>query len=205
MDRGVDMKTRYGYVSNSSSSSFILAISRDKHIKCDKCGIDFCSIFEFISRTFKKLEDLSLYWPVPSDTEKSLDAISYAIEELENDIKFAESELTAICKIKNDENASIIFSKLQSAVSKLSVRHARFMSEHTSVNAAVENEERFIQSEINDIEKRIEHLRIIHDKIDKIQDDYDIYAFNVSIHDSMYRFVVDAIDNNLVQLIERID
>ena len=37
------MKTRNGYVSNSSSSSYILLVNR--HSKCDCCGVKFGEVF----------------------------------------------------------------------------------------------------------------------------------------------------------------
>jgi hypothetical protein len=199
------MKIRCGYVSNSSSSSFILAINKNKYIKCNKCGIDFVSIFEFISKTFKNLENLSSYWPVPSNIGKSSDTILYAIEELNNDIKFAENELTVIREIKDDKNASIMFSKLQNAISILGVRNARFMSEYESIEVAVRNEERFIQNKINRMNEDMNKLQVIYDKIEELQGTWNIYAFTVDFQDDMHKFVVDAIDKNLVKLIKRID
>jgi len=67
------MKVRHGFVSNSSSSSFIIGINREETAKCECCGRGGEDILEMLEGFNDDLGETEVEWVYPGDRIATLE------------------------------------------------------------------------------------------------------------------------------------
>ncbi len=196
------MKIRNGFVSNSSSSSYILAVKKDCH--CENCKFDLSTVFDIISQTFKRLEDADRYYPMISNRDYTLENISDQIEECRKNIEFSNRELSSIKDIENNKDAVKLFCRWKEIfVSGSSIVQQRKVSEYGLIDKEIVYVREKLEQCIKENESIIEKLEERYDTTSKLKDDYDIYSFTIDYMDPLHKFVKGLIQKDFVEVIEQ--
>ena len=98
------MKIRTGFVSNSSSSSYILALSKED--ACEHCKYSNAKMIELVRNLFCKNEwDGNVPSSYSGDPENYIESIAKEIEDLEKDIEWNIKKIKVLENISRNDDA----------------------------------------------------------------------------------------------------
>lgn len=192
------MKTRNGFVSNSSSSSFLVSVP---HISCKHCN-HADHLIQIINNLFhSKWKDLY----ISGNRDDYVVKIDDELEAINNDIVWASYDLQALEKILQNEDAINLFSQWYAITDNASTRHRRFMDEHKDpvekINGAINRQ----QHNITNLRKKINDLKEKRQLIlSKTLEGQEVYSFEMDVMSNEYKIMEQLIEDGSVELIEKI-
>lgn len=195
------MKTRKGFVSNSSSSSFVLAINNSDKPE----DALFTSMFEAMSHLFKRKSAADHYYPIGNDKDYSIKSIDGLIETLEEEIGPARKEIYVLELIAANKDATSLVDRWN-AIRKdpylNRIKSSQEISQHISAADTVQTFVNSVLRKIKRNENTIEDLKSVREKLLKLGDS-TVYSFVVDNSETeIRRFVNEAIKHDLVTVIE---
>ena len=136
------MKTRNGFVSNSSSSSFIIAALKDEFLeKCSCCGQMPLNFLE----SLKNVPNPSVAYQC-QEMESFVDNTDEEIKEIEEDREWLKKELAMYQDIAENENFSLVAEKIlkaiESEVERKRQKNDTYVSQTYKLNAEIVHDAR---------------------------------------------------------------
>lgn len=203
------MKIRYGFVSNSSSSSYILALPKEK--ECEHCGHTNGQIIELVSKLFSKgtWDD---YVPVNygGDFEGYIGAIENEIEEIDKDIAWTLKKTKVLENLSKNEDAITLFSEWNEIKQQAKPRWRRKADESneeygTTPREKLKEDVGWLGDQIEINRRKKTSLEAKKRKIEEaIKSDDTLYAFEIDHQDSARDTIEMLIKNGIVKVIEKI-
>jgi hypothetical protein len=199
------MKIRTGFVSNSSSSSFILALSDEK--ECEHCGYSNTKMLDLIVTLFSKgtpLGDfLSSYVSNPDDC---ISMINEEIAELDRDIEWILKRINVLEKLSANDDAIVLFSQWNDIQKNPDVRQKRYVEESGFSRSPYEHLKLHIEWLGDDIKRAKNKKAKLGKKRAKIEAVANsgrmIYSFKIDYQDQLHSVIKDIIESGYVEVIE---
>lgn len=198
------MKIRSGFVSNSSSSSFLVALPIEH--ECNECNQNN-HLVTILEKLFTKSWS-GLFEFGPQTREDHINKIDNEFEEIEQDIIWAENKSAILQKISNNQNAVKLFTEWHNINHKSSIRNWRY-SDHNKNDQKNPNEEiefaiRRVKCEADNLyKKKTELNRKKQLLLDSVEGKQKVYSFKLDVQSEEYRIMNTLIDSNSVKLIEK--
>ena len=202
------MKIRTGFVSNSSSSSFILAIPNDK--ECGHCGYSNAAIVELVMDLFgdKSWESYvpKTYSGNPVDY---INAIDEEVEQLDKDIAWTIKKIETLENLSTNDEALQLFSEWNDISRQSKARWRREVDEDENYKRVPRE---ILRRDIGHLGASVERSRNEKNKLlakkakikAAIDNNQTIYVFEIDIHDSAHSLIDALIKNGSVEVIEKV-
>lgn len=198
------MKIRTGFVSNSSSSSYVLAVKKQQECEC--CGLSNSKMIELITLLLGKKE---FNGRVPKsftgNMTEYVESLDVEIEELEKDIVCGTEKIKLLEKISANNDALLLMDQWNN-LSK--IRNDRYMDESEYKQSSVDNLKWKIQnveSEVNRAKNSISEIRLKKQKLEAAtNEDRRIFIFEMDDWDDARRIIEELIENDVVEVIEKV-
>lgn len=200
------MKIRIGFVSNSSSSSYILALSKGK--KCDHCNCSDIDMLELVGKLFSKKEWVG---NIPStyngDPTVFVDLIDGEIEQLDKDIEWVTKKIEVLKDLSKNDDALTIFGNWYDISKNVNPRWRRDIDERCDETPRdkLKREAESLGRLIQENRSKRSSLEIKKNKLeDAVTACQTIYVFDID-HIGKERDIIETlIKNGVVDVIERI-
>lgn len=200
------MKIRNGFVSNSSSSSFLIALPAEH--SCSKCHQDNKTLLTLLHNLFGKSWAGNEYKAMRLNLSTCIENIDEEIKQLEHDVHCGQDKLGTLKEISLDKNALSLFYNWYCINTKASLRHWREIEEYKDspdyIDEKVQYSIKSVEQEIYRKQTKISELKEKKDKLrNSLNDNQEIFYLEVGCHGSEYSIINNLIENGIVQLIEK--
>lgn len=200
------MKTRTGFVSNSSSSSFIVAIR-----KKTSTSIDLVKFIEFVANHTEKTP---VWKDIVSVTERQ-NALREERRELQSDVDFGIKELEFWSNASKNKKFDVWFEEIKSHMREFSpkgtgLRGLRQLREYKKDTIGMGSKPcslmaRWLKLQISQNKERIAQLTKHLESLKDLKDsDWGIYSFEEDLHWSDHkvsRIVDDLVKNDVAKIL----
>jgi hypothetical protein len=207
------MRIRTGFVSNSSSSSFILSIAKEQECKhCNQSNADVLNIIRDLFSS-KKYED---YVPktFSGNPEDYLVSIDTEIEEINKDIHWAHKKIQVLEKINKNPDAVCLMKQWDRIKEEQGrdkginfLRYGREDDKYRNENEidTIARDLDWKRTSIKTLEKKRAELENKKSKIEKaINGEEQIYILEVNHMDDAHTLIQNMINNGSVKLIDKV-
>lgn len=198
------MKIRNGFVSNSSSSSYILATKREQ--KCECCGLSNSKMIELASLMLGKKEfDGCVPKSFNGNVSEYVESLDDEIENLKKDILWATEKIEILQKISKNNDAITLMDQWNVCEN---LRNDRYNDESEYRSNPTENLKWNIERLGNDISGAKNKIAEIKTKKQKlltaIDENRKIFIFEMDNWSRAREIVRELIENDTVEIIEEI-
>jgi len=166
------MKMRNGFVSNSSSSSFIIAIRKQ-----EKNNINNIKLIEFLSKHTEKRP----LWKDELAVSAREEILNSELQEMSNDLIFLIKEKAIWSKLAKNRNFDKFLGKVKERINKInnyeSVRNLRFMEENAFEHKVCKTVLNKIIYFIKEITKEMIKIEKILAKLKRLDDNWLTFSF----------------------------
>lgn len=177
------MKIRSGFVSNSSSSSFIIAFS-DKEEECLCCKRTNKFILQAIGKYITCLSEKSNKLYTMLDDESVEAHFQQKLKELDGSISFAEKRIKDLEELEKTPEAFDHYLKVKNELevirAKVSITQEAEMGKYISPADSISQRKADLQKHVKDYEKNRKELKDIIKKIKKaVKEGKVVYGFTI--------------------------
>lgn len=203
------MKIRNGFISNSSSSSYILALPNVK--KCEHCESSNDILLELIVDVFSK-KSFNGYIPssYSGDPKQYIETINDEIETIEKDIEWANKRVVDLKNLSKNDDAVSLFAVLsQNKIQNggTSIRWERECDNgYDDPRNTLRHEIESLGCKIVELNNNLNKLINERNKIEEaVENDETIYMFEIDYMDPARNIVEKLIEADSVKVIEKIN
>ncbi|MHA2280061.1 MAG: hypothetical protein ACXAC5_04190 [Promethearchaeota archaeon] len=199
------MKIRHGFVSNSSSASFILALSDEK--ECEHCGHSNRKMLDLIISMFSKGTPIGDFLSsFMGDPNHHISTIKEEISDLNKDIAWTLKKIEKLKALSKNSDAVLLFEEWNDIDHGTRSRWQREMEDHRqSVDDKLITRIRQLGESVEKAKNNIVKLEKKKAKLEEVADSGRVvYSFEIDYHDRLYSVVKDIVNSGYVDVIEQI-